>query len=105
MFPCRKTILGDFGQFINPNHLHSLADLRELYKKAGFVELNKSYRSTCEIISFAKRIQEVAALEPVERHGEQPELIACPDTAEEIRVIKEAIKNSGREAALHLESF
>ena len=92
MFPCQKTILGDFGQFINPNHLHSLADLQELYKEAEFVELNKSYRSTYEIISFAKRIQEVAALEPVERHGEQPELIACQDTAEEIRVIKEAIQ-------------
>ena len=92
MFPCQKTILGDFGQFINPNHLHSLADLQELYKEAEFVELNKSYRSTYEIISFAKRIQEVAALEPVERHGEQPELIACQDTVEEIRVIKEAIQ-------------
>ena len=100
MFPCQKTILGDFGQFINPNHLHSLADLQELYKEAEFVELNKSYRSTYEIISFAKRIQEVAALEPVERHGEQPELIACQDTVEEIRVIKEAIQKFRKEMCI-----
>lgn len=54
LFPCPKTILGDFGQFINPNHQHTLEDLQQLYEGAEFVELNRSYRSTYEIISFAR---------------------------------------------------
>ncbi len=54
LFQCQKTILGDFGQFINPNRLHTLGDLRKLYEGAEFVELNKSYRSTYEIITFVQ---------------------------------------------------
>ena len=92
MFPCRKTILGDFGQPVNPNHLHGLEDLRTIYDRAQFVELNKSYRSTYEIMRFAKKIHHVSALEPVKRHGEPPALIPCLDAADEIRKIREAIR-------------
>ena len=35
--------------------------------------LNKSYRSTWEIIQFAKRICPNDLIEPVERHGEEPD--------------------------------
>ena len=92
MFPCQKTILGDYGQYINPNHLHCLEDLRTIYDKAQFVELNKSYRSTYEIMCFAKKINHVSALEPMERHGEPPELVPCLDAADEIRKIREVIR-------------
>ena len=92
MFPCQKTILGDYGQFVNPNHMHSLEDLRSIYANAWFVELNKSYRSTYEIMSFAKNIRHVSALEPVKRHGNPPVLIPCLDTADEIRRIMEVIQ-------------
>ena len=92
MFPCRKTILGDFGQSVNPNHLHGLEDLRTIYDRAQFMELNKSYRSTYEIMRFAKKIHHVSALEPVKRHGEPPALIPCLDAADEIRKIREAIR-------------
>lgn len=43
MYPCQKTILGDFGQVLNPCHLHSLDEIRRIYKDAEFVALNKSY--------------------------------------------------------------
>lgn len=55
MYPCQKTILGDFGQVLNPCHLHSLDEIRSIYKDAQFVALNKSYRSTYEIMDFAKK--------------------------------------------------
>lgn len=90
LFQCRKTILGDFGQFIKPNHWHTLGDLRELYEGSEFIELKKSYRSTYEIITFAKRIQNIA-LEAVERHGDTPSLIYCGDEREELARIKENI--------------
>jgi len=91
LFKCQKTILGDFGQFINPNHLHTLEDLRRLYEGAELVELNKSYRSTYEIITFAKRIQNVASLEAIERHGDTPSLIYCRNGQEELSQIKEKV--------------
>lgn len=42
MFRCHKTILGDFGQRLNPDHLHTLKDIRRMYKSAEFVMLNKA---------------------------------------------------------------
>ncbi|MDD3364065.1 MAG: 3'-5' exonuclease [Syntrophomonas sp.] len=91
LFKCRKTVLGDFGQFINPNHLNTLGDLRQLYEGAEFVELNKSYRSTYEIITFTKRIQNVASLEAAPRHGKAPDLIYCRNEREELAQIMEKI--------------
>ncbi len=90
-FPCQKTILGDFGQFINPHHLHTLEDVRQLYGEADFIELNKSYRSTYEIISFAKRIQSKGKIEAIERHGASPAIVECRDVQEELTLIKEQI--------------
>lgn len=102
MFPCQKTILGDFGQSINPCCRHTLQDLLSIYPEAEFIELNKSYRSTYEIISFAKRIQDQVSLEPVERHGSQPVLIPCRDEAEEIRRIGQAVDEFRRGKSVSL---
>lgn len=102
LFKCQKTILGDFGQFINPNHLHTLDDVQQLYAEAELVKLNKSYRSTYEIINFAKRIQRNASLDAVERHGKEPELIHCHDEQDEIELIKAKIEAlfAGKNVAL-----
>ena len=91
LFPCQKTILGDFGQFINPNHLNTLAQLQELYSDASLVELNKSYRSTYEIITFARDIGQVAKLEPMERHGDVPLVISCADQHDELTKIRKML--------------
>ncbi|WP_347559710.1 ATP-binding domain-containing protein [Clostridium sp. AM58-1XD] len=91
IFPCPKTILGDFGQIISPNHRCTLDDIKRIYQGAEFVQLNKSYRSTFEIITFADRIQNAVTLEAVKRHGEKPQIIACTDETDEIHRMKEAI--------------
>ncbi|MCC0685900.1 AAA family ATPase [Clostridioides sp. ZZV15-6383] len=88
LFKCKKTILGDFGQLVNPNHTHTLDDMRQLYNEGELVTLNKSYRSTFEIINFAKKIQDVSSLEPIERHGEEPALVKCNNEQDEIAKIK-----------------
>ncbi len=92
LFKCKKTILGDFGQFINPNHLHTLDDMRQLYDSAEFVELVKSYRSTYEIISFARQIKCTGTIEAIERHGEVPALIKCQNKSDELVRIKSGIE-------------
>lgn len=93
LFPCSKTILGDFGQFINPNHLHTLSDMLRLYDPAEFVKLTKSYRSTYEIISFAKKIKSRGTIETIERHGETPSLIKCKDREDMLNEIKYEIES------------
>ncbi|WP_125142170.1 HelD family protein [Clostridium transplantifaecale] len=95
MFPCQKTILGDFGQYLNPYHTHTLEDLRRIYDGAGYVELNKSYRSTYEIMALAKRIGKISALEAMVRHGEAPALVKCKNEQDEIRKLKEAVRDFG----------
>lgn len=92
LFQCNKTILGDFGQCVNPNHLNVLEDMRKIYGDEAVVELNKSYRSSYEIINFAKRISHVTKLEPVERHGKEPALIACQDREDMLRQIGNSIR-------------
>ena len=93
MFRCPKTILGDFGQRLNPDHLHTLKDIRRMYKSAEFVMLNKSYRSTYEIISFARRICPNDLLEAMERHGEEPQVFACGDRQTQIGIIREEVQS------------
>ena len=68
-----------------------MPQLQELYADASLVELNKSYRSTYEIITFAKGIGRVDQLEPMERHGEVPLVIPCADRQDELKKIKERI--------------
>lgn len=91
LFKCQKTILGDFGQFINPNHLHTLDDLKKLYSGAKYTELSKSYRSTYEIISFAKKVKKTGTIKAAERHGEPPAIIKCVDKHEELAYIRNRI--------------
>lgn len=42
MYPCQKTILGDFGQVLNPCHLHSLDEIRRIYKDARFIYFRRT---------------------------------------------------------------
>lgn len=102
IFRCKKTILGDFGQSINPYNLHSLDTFKDIFDSVEFVKLNKSYRSTNEIIEFAKRIQNHQNIEPVERHGDEPELIRCDSWQAELSAIKEKVSefNDGNYATL-----
>ncbi|MDO0134818.1 HelD family protein [Clostridioides difficile] len=92
LFKCKKTILGDFGQLVNPNHAHTLDDMKQLYNDGELVMLNKSYRSTFEIINFAKKVQDISSLEPIERHGKEPALLKCNNEQDEINKIKTEIE-------------
>lgn len=97
LFQCPKTILGDFSQFIHPYHRQSLEDLLALLPEAELVKLNKSYRSTFEIIQFAKQIQPGIELEVIERHGEIPQVLPFDnDTAlqDHLRALIKAFPDS-----------
>ncbi len=91
LFKCPKTILGDFGQLVNPCCSHTLDDLRSLYDGAEFAEITKSYRSTYEIITFARRIKGGGVIDAIARHGEAPEMIACASREDETERIRRCI--------------
>ena len=91
LFKCPKTILGDFGQLIHPYLMHSLDDIRQLYEGAEVVKLIKSYRSTFEIISFARTIKHQGTMDTVERHGETPMVISCKNEDEKYSSIRREV--------------
>ncbi|PXV86886.1 DNA helicase-2/ATP-dependent DNA helicase PcrA [Lachnotalea glycerini] len=93
IFACPKTILGDYGQLINPNHQHTLKQLCQIYHGAELILLNKSYRSTYEIINFAKQVQNDSSIDVIERHGEKPSIFYCQTKQEETKQIKKQIKS------------
>ena len=61
------------------------------------MKLCKSYRSTFEITNFAQKIQTNHELEPIIRHGEQPEILQFKNAEKEVSGIADLItsfKNS-----------
>lgn len=97
LYPCRKTILGDFSQNVMPFVQGSLAYLKELYPEARVTEVYKSYRSTLEIMELARSIRPEVYMEPVQRHGEPPAVIPCPDAEQERRKLLELVEKEIRE--------
>ncbi|MDT8410446.1 MAG: ATP-binding domain-containing protein, partial [Wenzhouxiangellaceae bacterium] len=87
LFNCRMTILGDAWQSVNPYSASTAELIREAFGGATCVALNKTFRSTCEIAHFADRISSNPALEVVERHGPEPEVLACSSRAKELDAI------------------
>ncbi len=59
-----------------------------MYEGAEVVALNKSYRSTWEIIRFATRMQPGSKMEVVERHGEEPVIYAAGDEQAEMDFLR-----------------
>lgn len=72
LFSCNKTILGDFGQSLNPFAVGVANELIKIFPQVEYVELKKSYRSSYEIIEYAKKFIGQDAIEAIERHGKEP---------------------------------
>ena len=93
LFPCPKTILGDFGQSIDPNCSYTLDDLHELYEGSSLMRLEKSYRSTYEIIHFAKEIAGDKDFQAVERHGDAPSLFVGQTNEDELERLSQLVRD------------
>lgn len=90
MYKCKKTLLGDFGQCVNPYNSNSIKLLLDMFEDSEAVVLNKSYRSTYEIIRFAQNILK-QNIEPIQRHGEKPNIIKCENLQDELKEIENII--------------
>ena len=84
LFPCRKTVLGDAGQSVNPYGSSTAETIQKSLTASEIMKLCKSYRSTLEITDFAQKIHPNAELEPVARHGEKPQILQFGSAVEEL---------------------
>jgi DNA helicase-2/ATP-dependent DNA helicase PcrA len=101
IFHCRKTILGDVSQTVNPYSASSAETIEEVFPQGEMVRLQRSYRSTVEITAFAQRIRNNPQLIPLERHGEQPGILAFNSKEEEragITTLVDRFRGSSRKS-------
>ena len=91
LFPCRKTILGDAKQSVNPYSSTTCEQIQRVLVGSEVMKLCKSYRSTYEITEFAQRIAKNEELEAIERHGEEPAVALLPTEKKEIEWIENLI--------------
>ncbi|MEX2577185.1 MAG: 3'-5' exonuclease, partial [Halofilum sp. (in: g-proteobacteria)] len=96
LFSCKKTILGDANQAVNPYNASTAEQIRHVLRQSTCVTLNKSYRSSYEITQFAQRICPNPDLEAIERHGEEPRVIGYGSRAKEIEATRDELAAFGR---------
>ena len=93
LYPCRKTILGDANQSVNPYGSSTADTIMKAFAKGEVMKLCKSYRSTFEITNFAQKIQTNGELQPVERHGKQPDVLQFQNMEDQISGIIDLISS------------
>lgn len=91
LFSCRKTILGDVNQTVNPYSASSAETIERIFPQAEVVKLYRSYRSTVEITAFAQRITPNPRLIPLDRHGPEPTVVGCTSPEQELETIRQLI--------------
>ncbi|MBO6418767.1 HelD family protein [Enterococcus gallinarum] len=69
LFPCQKTICGDVSQNLLREDPDFLTQIQTIIPDSRVITFNRSYRSSYEIMSYAKRFTTNQDLQPVERHG------------------------------------
>ncbi|MBF9223634.1 HelD family protein [Hymenobacter ruricola] len=88
LFSCRKTILGDVSQTVNPYSASSAETIERVFPQAEVVKLYRSYRSTVEITAFAQRLAPNPDIIPLERHGPAPVVAGFGSAAEELQALQ-----------------
>lgn len=94
LFKCKKTILGDSNQYINPFSNNSPETIANHFEKSKLINLYKSYRSTYEIINFVQKIIFNDKLISVERHGEEPKIVKINSDVETLKQLIKCFKKS-----------
>ncbi|MFN8334405.1 MAG: AAA family ATPase [Cyclobacteriaceae bacterium] len=91
LFSCKKTILGDVSQMVNPYSASSAESIERVFPQGDVVKLFRSYRSTYEITRFAQQLSANPNSIPMERHGAEPQVLGFNGNAEELNEIKNLI--------------
>lgn len=91
LFKCKMTILGDREQTMDGDQQDVLTFLPKIFgKDIRRIVMNKSYRNTIEIASYANQLAGITEVELFERHGKPVEEKEFPGLTEALeRVVKE----------------
>jgi len=92
IFHCKKTILGDVSQTVNPYSASSAEDIHRVFPHGDTVRLLRSYRSTLEITDFARRISPNPDQIAMERHGPLPQVLPFNNNIEETEEIEKMVR-------------
>lgn len=93
MFPCMKTILGDISQNVSGSKTNLIENFNNLDdRKNELITLNKSYRSTYEITSFANNIIGRENVEIVNRHGAPVQIVKYATNEQKVNFILSSVK-------------
>lgn len=91
LFKCKMTILGDREQTMDGDQQDVLTFLPKIFgKDIRRIVMNKSYRNTIEIASYANKLAGITEVELFERHGKPVEEKGFPGLTEALEcVVKE----------------
>lgn len=92
LFPCKKTILGDINQSVNPFSSSNLDTITKIFPDATTMTMLKSYRSTYEITNFSTRVNKNANVIAIERHGNKPEVVEMKNQKEQLKTVNDWVK-------------
>lgn len=98
LFPCRMTILGDRAQTMDTKQQDVLKFFPKIFgKKVRCIEMNKSYRNTCEIARYAAQVSGAQAPDYLQRHGKGVEEAAFSVREEALdAVLEKAAASQGK---------
>ena len=98
LFKCRMTILGDREQTMDGEQQDVLTFLPKIFgKDIRRIVMNKSYRNTIEIASYANQLAGITEVELFERHGK-------PVEEKEFPGLEEALESVVRELRLEKQA-
>lgn len=98
LFKCRMTILGDREQTMDGEQQDVLTFLPKIFgKDIRRIVMNKSYRNTVEIASYANKLAGITEVELFERHGK-------PVVEKELPGLEEALESVVRELRLEKQA-
>ncbi len=98
LFKCRMTILGDREQTMDGEQQDVLTFLPKIFgKDIRRIVMNKSYRNTVEIASYANKLVGITEVELFERHGK-------PVVEKEFPGLEEALESVVRELRLEKQA-
>lgn len=92
LYPCKKTVLGDRNQSVNPLSSSHAESIRDVLPDSMCVYMRKSYRSTYQITQVAQSILNNPDLEPIERYGDEPTFSAFRKKPDELNFIADQVR-------------
>lgn len=75
LFPCPKTVCGDIHQSLFASDSNFLAEVQKNLPQSRLLKFQTSYRSSFEIMNFAKRFIDEEEIQPIQRHGKEVEVL------------------------------